>query len=148
MRSSPQSLLKAIVSTSIAITNCEEANNTEWLEKHRDDLAWLEKQLPSGSGVDCGTKILSATGERVVLTFDFHHMDAHGFYAGWTYYKVIVKPHLLFGFTVKIVGPDRNSVKDYLSELFQHNLKGEVRKDVDGTRVNCEYENLPPVPTV
>jgi hypothetical protein len=50
-------------------------------------------------------------------------MDENGYYDGWTNHKLIVKPELSeSGFDLHITGPDKNFVKDYLYDLFDHIL--------------------------
>lgn len=58
-------------------------------------LLELEDFLPSGSGIDSGTKIdlEKSQPDKIILTFDFHHMNEDGFYDGWsTGWKVTVRP--------------------------------------------------------
>ena len=83
--------------------------------------------MPSGSGVDSGTKLLdNSTPDRLVFQADFHHMDENGFYDGWTEHQIIVTPSLAYGFNVRITGRNRNEIKDYLADLFNHIFNMEV----------------------
>jgi len=112
-----------------AMANCVKANNQEWLVKHREHAEQLVKQfMPSGSGIDTGTKLCfeESTGEKLVFTFGFHHMNDAGMYDGWTEHKAIVTPSLQFGFNLKITGRDRNGIKDYLHETFSADLYREI----------------------
>jgi hypothetical protein len=52
-------------------------------------------------------------------------MNENGYYMDWTEYRVIVKPSLAFGFTVRITGRDYNGFKEYAYELFNEALSGE-----------------------
>jgi hypothetical protein len=103
-----------------AIQNCEQTNNTEWLTKHQDSIQKLCKDLPSGSGIDNGTKIdmYLSKPEKLVFDVGFHHMDDNGSYDGWTEHKVIVTPSLAWGFEVRITGKDRNDIKSYLHDVY------------------------------
>lgn len=102
-------------------------------ENAPERLNQLENLLPSGSGIDCGTKIdrEKSTGEKIVLNVDFHCMNENGYYDGWIYLKVIVTPSLYHGFNLRVVGRDyKGMVKDYiadtyytaLTELVEYNL--------------------------
>jgi hypothetical protein len=104
-----------------AIENCKQSNNNEWLEKHSAALLEIEKNyLPSGSGIDCGTKIdyENSTSNKIILFFEFHHMNDCGMYCGWTEHKAIIRPDLINGIELKITGKDRNDIKDYLYQEF------------------------------
>lgn len=97
------------------------------LHNWKEDLNKLCKQLPSGSGWDCGTKLCEcSTPRRLVFTGSYHHMNMDGFYDGWTDHDIIVTPSLIHDFDLRITGRDRNDVKDYLHDLFHHVLNQEV----------------------
>src|SRR5689334_20304154 len=89
-----KTLIQEISSLIEARENCKRTNNTEWYEKHTERLAQLEDYLPSGSGIDSGTKIdlERSTSARVVLTFSYHHMNDCGMYDGWTDHSAIITP--------------------------------------------------------
>lgn len=94
-----------------------------------DSLAGL---LPSGSGIDSGTVIGQvSTAQKLVLEFGFHHM-VHGYYDGWTYHKAVVQPCLMFGLDLRVTGPNRNQIKDYLHETYLHALTSTVRCSAHG----------------
>jgi len=120
-------LIKAIAQTAGAYRRCAAIPGHDWTDKHYERLLWLQDQLPSGSGIDSGTKInIDATTEdKVVLDLSFHHMDEHGHYDGWTQHCVIVRP-AFEGLSIRITGRDRNQVKDYLHQVFEHTLLGDV----------------------
>lgn len=104
-----------------AIKNCEKSGNDEWKEKHSDTIdAIVSQYFPSGSGFDSGCTLdrTESTPDRLVIRADFHHMDAHGFYDGWTYHRVIVAPSLAFGFTVHVTGRDKRQIKERISTCF------------------------------
>lgn len=121
-------LYQAIASTIQAYHNCVSSGN-DWADKHEETLHKFESDyLPSGSGVDCGTKIDldCSTGDKIVLTFEYHHMNDNGMYDGWTSHTVTVKPSLQFGFTLKISGTNRNGDINYFYDLFSSALETEV----------------------
>ncbi len=136
-----QPLFRAIVSTLSAMENCRKNGNEAWLTKHESDLEWMESQLPSGSGIDSGCRIdrEQSNDKRLVITFGFHHMDENGYYCGWSDYKCIVTPSLEFGHDIRIVGRDKNGIKDYLGDTFDYQLQAKVWMESDGTRVNGLY---------
>lgn len=117
-----------IASTVQALHNCNKSNNIEWAQKHNDTLHKLEGKLPSGSGIDCGTKIdkSASNSKKIILTFSFHHMNDGGFYDGWTDHKVIITPSFN-GFDIKITGRDRNQIKEYLYDVYSFALNEEVK---------------------
>ena len=118
-------IYQAIANTLGAIANCQKSGNAEWEKRHSDTLDDLWAEAPSGSGVDCGTKLDdSSTPNRLVFNASFHHMDEHGGYDGWTEHQIIVTPDLVFGFDLRITGRNRNEIKDYLGELYYHWLSG------------------------
>jgi len=101
--------------------NCIKSNNQEWLGKHTNRiLEIVSDHMPSGSGIDCGTKIDldESTGEKLVFTFSYHHMNESGMYDGWTDHKAIVTPSLAHGFSLRITGSNRNDIKEYLHEVY------------------------------
>lgn len=97
-------------------------------DKRDSILAYLEKNiLLSGSGFDNGCTIIrEAFNEKITIIFEYHNMGAMGGYCGWTNYKVIVKPSLLFDLDIRIVGPDKAGNKDYFYDVFGDILMREL----------------------
>jgi len=94
-----------------------------WFDVPRGILKWIaDDLLPSGSGVDCGTKWLDPLdntlpkryGTSPVFFFEYHHMNDGGYYDGWTDHYVQVKPDC----SLEISGRDRNGIKEYFHDLF------------------------------
>jgi hypothetical protein len=81
--------------------------------------ALVREHMPSGSGFDSGTQLDVARSslQKLVFTTDFHHMDAHGGYDGWTKHSVVLTANL-DGHTLRVTGKDRNGIKAYISEVF------------------------------
>lgn len=103
----------------------------EWRKRYRDRIkALVRDKMPSGSGCDIGTKIDLETSkpDRLVFCVEFHHMDDHGHYDGWTSHEVIVTPSLQFGISLRITGRNRNEIKDHLHEIFDLSLRAEVQE--------------------
>jgi hypothetical protein len=114
-----------LATTLEAAFNCEKTGNVEWFGKHELRLALLVKEyLPSGSGINAGTSLLFSkqkTGE-LRLGVSFQHMNSDGYYEGWTSHEIIVTANLGHGFDLKITGPNKNDIKDYLGDVFHYAL--------------------------
>ena len=125
MRTAP--IYQVIASRTEAIKSCIKTGNKEWENKHGEILDSIEKDLPRGSGIDAGTTIdrKQTTRNKIVLNTAFHHMDTNGYYDGWTEHTVIVTPSF-DGIDIRITGRNRNDIKDYLHELFDHVLSQQV----------------------
>lgn len=115
-----------------AAHNCARLGNPEWEVKHRERIREIAREIfPSGSGLDNGPARIdlgrSKGGDGFVIAgVDFHHMDEHGSYDGWTEHEIHVKPDLAHGFTLRITGRDRDGIKEYLGDTFHHALTKEV----------------------
>ncbi len=87
----------------------------------------IKTYLPSGSGFDAGCELLDeSTPEKLIFKADFHHLNDNGYYIGWSEHRVIIKPCLAWGFTLKVTGRDKRQIKDYIAETFQYSLTIEV----------------------
>ena len=112
-----------IAQTLTAIQNCVNSNNAEWEAKHRETLADIMANAPSGSGIDCGTKLTShsfnSKGELqcFVLSASYHHMNGDGMYDGWTDHDFVITAGW-DGPEIRITGRDRNDTKDYLYDVY------------------------------
>lgn len=126
MSTRQQSIIEALHSALIAQQNCKKSGNAEW------DIRWTayierirREHLPSGGGFDAGTRVigLAADGHGVKLETDFHHMDDNGSYDGWTHHTIVVRPTFVpSSVHLTITGPDRNSIKDYISDMYSDTL--------------------------
>lgn len=110
-----------------ARANCERSGNIEWHARHEERAEAIVADGPSGSGIDNGTRIdwERSTGDKIVLTFGFHHMDEHGYYDGWNDYQAVVTPSLIHGIQVTIKGRNRNDIKSYLFDVYHTWLTSE-----------------------
>lgn len=119
--------------------NCNARNprNDEWFDKWTNRINELVRKLPSGSGIDCGTKIdLDATHEeKLVLYASFHHMNDGGFYDGWTEHTITVTPSFTSKINLRISGRNRNDIKEYLNEEYYHALTQELPDKIEWTEV-------------
>lgn len=121
-------LYVVIARTLNAYHNCVKNNNVEWETKHRQRLDRLVDGMPSGSGIDCGTKLVlsRSTEDRLIFKVEYHHMNEVGYYDGWTEHNVIVTPSLSFEFNIHITGKNKNDIKDYLGDLYHDVLSEQV----------------------
>lgn len=102
-----------------------EANIADATDKIEDIV---ERYFPHGSGFDSGTKFDFDVSHpnRLVFQADFHHMDEHGVYDGWTEHRVIVTPDLQFDFEARVTGNNRNDIKSMIEEYFCDALSTEI----------------------
>jgi len=101
-------------------------------------LQQLYTLLPSGSGIDNGTRVTDVSAARVKLECSYHHMNDTGHYDGWTEHVIRVTPTFA-GIDVKVSGPDRNGVRDYLGDVYHHALTHPVIPVVDGQDVSYRF---------
>ena len=128
-----RSVIETIARTFDAYKRCQKAKNHEWRANHWNTIIELcRDELPSGSGVDCGTKFdFDASCEnKMVFSAQYHHMDENGMYDGWTSHQIIVRPSLVYGLDIRITGRDRNQIKEYLHEIFRDAFQRELVYDV------------------
>lgn len=85
---------------------------------------YVRKHAPSGSGIDAGVHLLTETPQKLEFSCDFHHMDDHGMYDGWTNHKAVVTP-TFSGLDIRITGRNRRDIKDHLHDVFYHWLTSE-----------------------
>ena len=112
--------------------NCIKSNNQHWLNVSTERIHKIvQDHLPSGSGIDNGTKIdlERSTEEKIVFQADFHHMNENGFYDGWTEHTVIVRPSLFDKFTITVSGRNRNDIKEHIAEMFYCALRENVKEE-------------------
>jgi hypothetical protein len=118
-----RSLAAHIASTSVALTNCQlrGEDGKVWATRHAASIETLESMLPSGSGFDAGSRILTSSCgmERVSIQTSFHHMNDAGGYDGWTEHTVTGLASFVLGIDIRVSGRNRNEIKDYIAELFQ-----------------------------
>ena len=132
-------LYQHLASLMQSIRNCEKSGNDEWRLRHTHAaLALVDEHMPSGSGLDGDTGChldlagtLDSKSERLIFFASFHHMNETGYYDGWTEHVVIVKPSF-DGIDIRITGPNRNDIKEYLHDLFMQALQANPRLGVSG----------------
>lgn len=126
-----------------ASKNCAQIGNNTWEVKHDNAIEQLIEILPHGSGID-GTTELSfdeSKEDKIVITSSFHHMNDVGMYDGWTDFKLVIRPSLIHGFTLKVIGsfPRKYSdTRDYLAEIFSHALDQKLIMEITGKGNDAE----------
>jgi hypothetical protein len=128
--STNETLIQAIMACAGCVERCKANNNAEWLPRWQKRLTSLYALLPSGSGIDNGTKIRTMESWKLTLIADFHHMNDQGVYDGWTEHVVTVRPDWR-GIRVNVSGPNRDKIRDHLVELYQCTLDALVECDGD-----------------
>jgi hypothetical protein len=126
-----------------ALKSCQESPVNEFGARiHSEALEQFESLLPSGSGIDCGTKINieKSTSKAIWFSFSFHHMNDVGMYNGWTDHELVLTPSLQSAFDLRITGKDRNQIKDYLYEVYQFALSDEIDSEVSGDGADREVK--------
>ncbi len=113
--------IEALVNAEVARANCVKHYNVGWEDKWEERIEQLKNLLPSGSGFDAGTKVVSISPDLVEFQVDFHHHNEQG-YNGWTNHTVKVKPSFIGTLDIKIGGLNRESIKDYIAETFHQLL--------------------------
>ena len=92
------------------------------LDIHEKKIEDIEALLPSGSGINTGTKvdIDRSTGQKLILYAGYDVMSEYGYYTGVIDFEVIVKPDLMFDFDIRIAGRfgKHQDIKEYLDEVY------------------------------
>lgn len=100
--------------------------NDHWRPRVDEHLKRIMDSAPSGSGIDSGTKLDDrSTPEKIVFNVGYHHMNDGGYYDGWTEHQIIITPSLCFGMSMRITGPNRNDIKDYLGQVYEYWLSAD-----------------------
>jgi hypothetical protein len=131
-------LYQQIARTVDALKRSQERGNDRWVYRHGETLESISRNLlPSGSGFDSGTEIDldESSADRLVLRTSFHHMSEHG-YIGWSHWRIVVTPNLMFGCSVEVEcldeqpDPDHDveSMADYIGEVFDHDLNEPIKE--------------------
>lgn len=120
---------RALASAAEQHRNCLKSGNTEWKVKTEARIdAIVKNHLPSGAGIDAGTKfdVEASSSDKLVFYTSFHHMDENGSYDGWTEHTIRVYPSLTQEIRLTVSGVNRKDIKDYLAEAFHFALTAEI----------------------
>lgn len=136
----PKPLYEVIASLWNQINNLTLKGSSEqkedFLGQAKNRLAQIvDDFMPSGSGIDNGTKFIQDESHATKLVFntEYHHMNENGFYDGWTSHKVKIIP-TFYGIDVRVTGRDRNQIKDYLGDTFDYALGQMIVWDTEKNR--------------
>ena len=127
-----------IAETSEWAERAENNPNAQWGDIARTRLDHLVNMLPSGSGIDSGTKLVSASATKIVLECSFHHMNETGYYDGWTEHRITVRP-TFDSLDIHISGRNRNDIKEYLHEVYALALAEKIVETVDPETREATY---------
>jgi len=133
-----KSLAAWIAETSEWAERAEDNLNAQWGPIARTRLDQLVNMLPSGSGIDSGTKLVSASASKIVLECSFHHMSEHGYYDGWTEHRITVRP-TFDSLDIHISGRNRNDIKEYLYEVYALALSEKIVETVNPETREATY---------
>jgi hypothetical protein len=105
-----------------------------WKDIWEQDLEHLERNyLPSGSGFDagCSINLVETKVNRLVIDFDYHHMDQNGYYNGWSHNQLILTASLVWDFDIRIVNRKgghriQSYDRDYFIDVFNYALNQEL----------------------
>jgi len=103
-----QTLIQAIAQKVDYLKRCEGNPQYEkFTDVARATHDKLLGHLPSGSGIDAGTKLEWDSSKPNCIRFScgYHHMNDAGYYDGWTHHMIIVTPTFA-GFDLRITGRD------------------------------------------
>jgi hypothetical protein len=119
----------------IAITakrNCLKFGSTEYTEQWDDIIDEIMEDAPSGSGFDNGTIFDEEKSDETKLVFytSFHHMNEGGYYDGWTDHTVTIRANFVIRWSMTVSGRNRNEIKEYIAETFNHFLNQEYTEKV------------------
>lgn len=95
--------------------------------RHENVLESLMKHMPSGSGIDAGTKLLLEESSNTELVFlvEYHHTNQNGYYCGWSSRKIVITPSL---------------TSPYCMDFIEEDASGADLTEVD-EETNEEYDN-------
>lgn len=114
---------ESLARTVQARLNCIKSGNSEWRDRHEEAIMEVMRDTaPRGSGIDNGTDIDldASSGEKLVFTTSYHHMNDAGMYDGWTEHTVTVRASMQFGIDITVGGRNRNDIKEYLHDCFHY----------------------------
>jgi hypothetical protein len=125
----PKKIYSRLAGLADAIRSCIVAENWQWVGRHRAVVnEIMEYTFPHGSGFDGITSFDTdaSSAKKLVFATEFHHMDANGYYAGWTRHKVIVTPTFVFDIDIRVTGENRNNIREHIAETFATWLRSEA----------------------
>ena len=138
MSNRTKTLAAWIAETSDWAERAENNLNAQWGPIARTRLDQLVRMLPHGSGIDRGTKLISASASRIVLECGFHHMDEHGYYDGWTEHRITIRP-TFDSLDIHVSGRNRNDIKEYLHEVYALALSEKIVESIDQETREATY---------
>lgn len=134
-----KTLAESIATAVTARSNCYRSGNHEWFRRHTETLETLAERLPSGSGIDSGTKINYAgcSDSCISLLVSYHNMDESGGYCDWTSFELTAVATFagVSIYSVRYMGVSSRTedeierdkqTADYLADVYQFALTEEI----------------------
>ena len=136
--------LVAEISTTLQRIETLESRTNGDSSQARETLETLIAMMPSGSGIDCGTKLNGekSNANHLVFIVDYHHMDEWGGYCGWNTYEITVKP-TFNGINIDGECEDAWEIEDtidYLCDTYHHQLTVPIEHSWNGEK--SEYTDV------
>jgi hypothetical protein len=75
--------------------NCEDTGNNEWYKRHGEMIESLVALLPFDAELDC-----NSTGDKITLSFSYHHYNEHGYGCGWSDHTFTFVPSFYLGVNI------------------------------------------------
>lgn len=106
----------------VAHLNCTKSNNLDWKDRWLARIDALVKDVfPSGGGFfNTGINLDKSDRNKLTLYTSYQHYDQNGYADGYTTHDVVIRADLLHGFTIDVKGRNKNGIKDYISDVFDH----------------------------
>ena len=143
MRTQTKPLIHFIASEIYRLQNALENNRQDIAENCYTNFEKLEHCLPSGSGINNGCKIdfQRSKADKIVINFSYDFMR-NGSYDGKFYFTLKAMPSFIYAVDIHISGRDKQGVKDYLYQVFNHDLQQLYECSFDVNTKQVEYRYL------
>lgn len=89
--------------------------------------------LPHGSGIDngCVVDIKKSSLSKIILSVDWHHMDEHGYYDGWSTYTVTIAATFGDMHHIKVTGGRKDeTVKNCIVQALDMAFANDVTEEM------------------
>jgi len=111
-----------------AMETCRDRNGiSKWVNHWEEQIHSIMETAPSGSGINNGTILLQdeCRDQRLVFRLGYHHMDDGGYYVGWSWHNVVVKPEFN-GLNIRVTGKNVRDIKEHLHEMMYNWLTYDI----------------------
>jgi hypothetical protein len=80
-----------------------------------------------------------STPEKLVFHMNYHHVDNHAVFNGWTMHTIIITPSLTSEIDIKVAGKDRDQCNGHIMDVFANCLTD----DITFENISCEIPDMP-----